>query len=148
MHSEPPARATNRGRGGDPPNGGLIPEGVDADGASTKGLERQCAARAAAPQSRLPTTRGAMNYSIRNLVIAGGLAIAAIAAVLIYTSNVQQAAKQGHMIAQYNLSLSYLLGQGVPKNLVSLSNGIGARQKLVIQMVNWQWDGFIMAEEG
>ena len=36
-----------------------------------------------------------MNYSIRNLVIAGGLAIAAIAAVLIYTSNVQQAAKQG-----------------------------------------------------
>src|SRR6476661_5753422 len=57
--------------------------------------ERQCAARAAAPQTRLPTTRGAMNYSIRNLVIAGGLAIAAIAAVLIYTSNVQQAAKQG-----------------------------------------------------
>ena len=36
-----------------------------------------------------------MNYSIRNLVIAGGLAIAAIAAVLIYTSNVQQAAKEG-----------------------------------------------------
>ena len=36
-----------------------------------------------------------MNYSIRNLVIAGGLAIAAIAAVLIYTSNVQQAAKAG-----------------------------------------------------
>jgi Flp pilus assembly protein CpaB len=36
-----------------------------------------------------------MNYSIRNLVIAGGLAIVAIAAVLIYTSNVQQAAKQG-----------------------------------------------------
>jgi Flp pilus assembly protein CpaB len=36
-----------------------------------------------------------MNYSIRNLVIAGGLAIAAIVAVLIYTSNVQQAAKQG-----------------------------------------------------
>ena len=57
--------------------------------------ERQCAARAAAPQTRLPTTRGAMNYSIRNLVIAGGLAIAAIAAVLIYTSNVQQAAKEG-----------------------------------------------------
>jgi Flp pilus assembly protein CpaB len=36
-----------------------------------------------------------MNYSIRNLVIAGGLAIVAIAAVLIYTSNVQQAAKEG-----------------------------------------------------
>jgi Flp pilus assembly protein CpaB len=36
-----------------------------------------------------------MNYSIRNLVIAGGLAIAAIVAVLIYTSNVQNAAKQG-----------------------------------------------------
>jgi ATP:cob(I)alamin adenosyltransferase len=36
-----------------------------------------------------------MNYSIRNLVIAGGLAIAAIVAVLIYTSNVQQAAKEG-----------------------------------------------------
>jgi Flp pilus assembly protein CpaB len=36
-----------------------------------------------------------MNYSIRNLVIAGGLAIAAIVAVLIYTSNVQQAAKAG-----------------------------------------------------
>jgi Flp pilus assembly protein CpaB len=36
-----------------------------------------------------------MNYSIRNLVIAGGLAIVAIAAVLIYTSNVQQAAKAG-----------------------------------------------------
>jgi pilus assembly protein CpaB len=36
-----------------------------------------------------------MNYSIRNLVIAGGLAIVAIIAVLIYTSNVQQAAKEG-----------------------------------------------------
>ena len=36
-----------------------------------------------------------MNYSIRNLVIAGGLAIVAIAAVLIYTSNVQHAAKEG-----------------------------------------------------
>jgi Flp pilus assembly protein CpaB len=36
-----------------------------------------------------------MNYSIRNLVIAGGLAIVAIVAVLIYTSNVQTAAKQG-----------------------------------------------------
>ena len=36
-----------------------------------------------------------MNYSIRNLVIAGGLAIVAIVAVLIYTSNVQQAAKAG-----------------------------------------------------
>jgi Flp pilus assembly protein CpaB len=36
-----------------------------------------------------------MNYSIRNLVIAGGLAIVAIVAVLVYTSNVQQAAKQG-----------------------------------------------------
>jgi Flp pilus assembly protein CpaB len=36
-----------------------------------------------------------MNYSIRNLVIAGGLAIVAIAAVLIYTSNVQNAAKEG-----------------------------------------------------
>jgi Flp pilus assembly protein CpaB len=36
-----------------------------------------------------------MNYSIRNLVIAGGLAIAAIVAVLIYTSNVQTAAKEG-----------------------------------------------------
>jgi Flp pilus assembly protein CpaB len=36
-----------------------------------------------------------MNYSIRNLVIAGGLAIVAIVAVLIYTSNVQQAAKEG-----------------------------------------------------
>ncbi len=36
-----------------------------------------------------------MNYSIRNLVIAGGLAIVAIVAVLIYTSNVQNAAKQG-----------------------------------------------------
>jgi Flp pilus assembly protein CpaB len=34
-------------------------------------------------------------YSIRNLVIAGGLAIVAIAAVLIYTSNVQNAAKEG-----------------------------------------------------
>jgi Flp pilus assembly protein CpaB len=36
-----------------------------------------------------------MNYSIRNLVIAGGLAILAIVAVLIYTSNVKQSAKQG-----------------------------------------------------
>jgi len=36
-----------------------------------------------------------MNYSIRNLVIAGGLAIVAIIAVLVYTSNVQQAAKEG-----------------------------------------------------
>ena len=36
-----------------------------------------------------------MNYSIRNLVIAGGLAIVAIVAVLVYTSNVQQAAKEG-----------------------------------------------------
>jgi Flp pilus assembly protein CpaB len=36
-----------------------------------------------------------MNYSIRNLVIAGGLAIVAIVAVLIYTSNVQTAAKEG-----------------------------------------------------
>ena len=36
-----------------------------------------------------------MNYSIRNLVIAGGLAIVAIVAVLIYTSNVQQAASSG-----------------------------------------------------
>ena len=35
-----------------------------------------------------------MNYSIRNLVIAGGLAIVAIVAVLIYTSNVQTA-KEG-----------------------------------------------------
>ncbi|MEA2195695.1 MAG: hypothetical protein QOG42_2199, partial [Solirubrobacteraceae bacterium] len=33
-----------------------------------------------------------MNYSIRNLVIAGGLAILAIVAVLIYTSNVKQSA--------------------------------------------------------
>ena len=49
-----------------------------------------------------------MNYSIRNLVIAGGLAIAAIAAVLIYTSNVQQAAKEGQarvkvMVAQVDI---------------------------------------------
>jgi Flp pilus assembly protein CpaB len=36
-----------------------------------------------------------MNYSIRNLVIAGGLAILAIVAVLIYTSNVKQSAKEG-----------------------------------------------------
>jgi Flp pilus assembly protein CpaB len=36
-----------------------------------------------------------MNYSIRNLVIAGGLAILAIVAVLIYTSNVKQSAKAG-----------------------------------------------------
>jgi Flp pilus assembly protein CpaB len=36
-----------------------------------------------------------MNYSIRNLVIAGGLAIVAIVAVVIYTSNVQTAAKEG-----------------------------------------------------
>jgi Flp pilus assembly protein CpaB len=36
-----------------------------------------------------------MNYSIRNLVIAGGLAIVAIVAIVIYTSNVQTAAKEG-----------------------------------------------------
>ena len=36
-----------------------------------------------------------MNYSIRNLVIAGGLAIVAIVAVIIYTGNVQNAAKEG-----------------------------------------------------
>ena len=36
-----------------------------------------------------------MNYSIRNLVIAGGLAIVAIVAVLIYTSNVQTRRKGG-----------------------------------------------------
>jgi Flp pilus assembly protein CpaB len=41
-----------------------------------------------------------MNYSIRNLVIAGGLAIVAIVAVLIYTSNVQQAAKEGQARVQ------------------------------------------------
>lgn len=41
-----------------------------------------------------------MNYSIRNLVIAGGLAIVAIVAVLIYTSNVQQAAKAGQARVQ------------------------------------------------
>ena len=36
-----------------------------------------------------------MNYSIRNLVIAGGLAVVAIIAVFIYTNNVQTAAKEG-----------------------------------------------------
>ena len=47
------------------------------------------------PVFRLP--RGAMNYSIRNLVIAGGLAIVAIVAVLIYTSNVQTPPSRGRL---------------------------------------------------
>jgi Flp pilus assembly protein CpaB len=36
-----------------------------------------------------------MNYSIRNLVIAGGLAVVAIIAILMYTSSVQESAKEG-----------------------------------------------------
>jgi Flp pilus assembly protein CpaB len=70
-----------------------------------------------------------MNYSIRNLVIAGGLAIAAIAAVLIYTSNVQQAAKQGQkqvsvLVAQVDIPAGTpakdILAQGhlIPQKVV------------------------------
>ena len=81
--------------GGDPPFGGLIPGTVGADGANTRGPGAPEAARAAAPPPVFRLPRGAMNYSIRNLVIAGGLAIVAIVAVLIYTSNVQTAAKEG-----------------------------------------------------
>ena len=35
-----------------------------------------------------------MNYSVRNIVIAGGLAVVAIIAVLLYTSNVRDKARQ------------------------------------------------------
>ena len=83
MHGALPARATHVhltcALYGDPPNGGLIPGTVVADGGNTRGPGAPSAAQAAAPTPVFPTTRGAMNYSIRNLVIAGGLAIVAIA---------------------------------------------------------------------
>ena len=97
MRGVPPARTLDfeaRVRG-DPPKGGLIPGVVEADAATTRGPGASKAAQAAAPHPFFRLPRGAMNYSIRNLVIAGGLAILAIVAVLIYTSNVKQSAKEG-----------------------------------------------------
>ncbi|HEY1478703.1 MAG TPA: Flp pilus assembly protein CpaB [Gaiellales bacterium] len=41
-----------------------------------------------------------MNYSIRNIVIAGGLAVVAVIAVLLYTSNVKDKAQQGQARVQ------------------------------------------------
>src|SRR4051794_33504072 len=96
MRGAPPARATSRGLcAGDPPFGGLIPRGFVADAGNTRGHGAPTRREPPRLQSVFRLPRGAMNYSIRNLVIAGGLAIAAIVAVLIYTSNVQNAAKEG-----------------------------------------------------
>src|SRR3954470_6356995 len=39
-----------------------------------------------------------MNYSVRNLVIAAGLALCAIVLVLVYTSNVQKKAEDGQTL--------------------------------------------------
>ena len=71
-----------------------------------------------------------MNYSIRNLVIAGGLAIVAIVAVLMYTSSVQESAKEGQARVKVFVA-SVDVPAGTPANEILSRNDL--IQKEVVQ---------------